>query len=140
MPVRPAALHATPSMIEQVLLAALFLALVAVASLPGARAASAGFLGPRDPVKVVSEDYGIDLEAEIVVITDDVPMAVRGCCVAQRLTGRQVKPRGAAWRPSGRHPEGPPRGRAAASLLRCVSAYAPSRVLAARARRVRHGP
>jgi len=42
MPVRPAALHATPSMIEQVLLAALFLALVAVASLPGARAASAG--------------------------------------------------------------------------------------------------
>ena len=37
---------------------------------------SAGFLGPRDPVKVVSEDYGIDLEAEVVVITDDVPMAV----------------------------------------------------------------
>ena len=40
------------------------------------QATSAGFLGPRDPVKVVSEDYGIDLEAEIVVITDDVPMAV----------------------------------------------------------------
>lgn len=40
------------------------------------QAASAGFLGPRDPVKVVSEDYGIDLEAEVVVITDDVPMAV----------------------------------------------------------------
>ena len=37
---------------------------------------SAGFHGPRDPVKVVSEDYGIDLEAEIVIITDDVPMAV----------------------------------------------------------------
>jgi len=37
---------------------------------------SAGFYGPRDPVKVVSEDYGIDLEAEIVVVTDDVPMAV----------------------------------------------------------------
>ena len=34
-----------------------------------------GFYGPRDPVKVVSEDYGIDLEAEIVVVTDDVPMA-----------------------------------------------------------------
>ncbi len=40
------------------------------------QAVSAGFLGPRDPVKVVSEDYGIDLEAEVVVITDDVPMAV----------------------------------------------------------------
>ena len=40
------------------------------------QATSAGFYGPRDPVRVVSEDYGIDLEAEIVVVTDDVPMAV----------------------------------------------------------------
>ena len=40
------------------------------------QATSAGFLGPRDAVRVVNEDYGIDLEAEIVVITDDVPMAV----------------------------------------------------------------
>src|SRR5690606_11903613 len=40
------------------------------------QATAAGFLGPRDPVRVVSEDYGIDLEAEIVVVTDDVPMAV----------------------------------------------------------------
>lgn len=40
------------------------------------QATSAGFLGPRDPVKVVDAGYGIDLEAEIVVITDDVPMAV----------------------------------------------------------------
>jgi fumarylacetoacetate (FAA) hydrolase len=40
------------------------------------QATSAGFHGPRDAVRVVSEDYGIDLEAEIVVITDDVPMAV----------------------------------------------------------------
>ena len=40
------------------------------------QATSAGFLGPRDPVNVVSEDYGIDFESEIVVITDDVPMAV----------------------------------------------------------------
>ncbi|UJB14651.1 fumarylacetoacetate hydrolase family protein [Xanthomonas translucens] len=40
------------------------------------QAVSAGFYGPRDAVKVVSEDHGIDLEAEIVVITDDVPMAV----------------------------------------------------------------
>jgi fumarylacetoacetate (FAA) hydrolase len=39
------------------------------------QATSAGFYGPRDAVRVVSEDYGIDLEAELVVITDDVPMA-----------------------------------------------------------------
>ena len=40
------------------------------------QAVSAGFYGPRDPVRVVSEDYGIDLEAEVVIVTDDVPMAV----------------------------------------------------------------
>jgi fumarylacetoacetate (FAA) hydrolase len=40
------------------------------------QATSAGFLGPRDPVVVSSEDYGIDLEAEVIVVTDDVPMAV----------------------------------------------------------------
>jgi len=40
------------------------------------QATSAGFLGPRDPVPVVSEQYGIDFESEIIVITDDVPMAV----------------------------------------------------------------
>ncbi|HST43705.1 MAG TPA: fumarylacetoacetate hydrolase family protein [Luteimonas sp.] len=40
------------------------------------QATSAGFHGPRDAVKVVDEGHGIDLEAEIVVITDDVPMAV----------------------------------------------------------------
>lgn len=40
------------------------------------QAVSAGFLGPRDPVPVPSEEYGIDFESEVVVITDDVPMAV----------------------------------------------------------------
>lgn len=40
------------------------------------QATSAGFLGPRDAVLVTSEDYGIDLEAEVVVVTDDVPMGV----------------------------------------------------------------
>ena len=32
------------------------------------------FLGPMDNVAVPSEDLGIDLEAEVAVITDDVPM------------------------------------------------------------------
>jgi len=40
------------------------------------QATSAGFLGPRDSVPVPSEAYGIDFESEIIVITDDVPMAV----------------------------------------------------------------
>ncbi|MBS0213560.1 MAG: fumarylacetoacetate hydrolase family protein [Proteobacteria bacterium] len=40
------------------------------------QAVSAGFLGPRDPVLVPDAAYGIDLEAEVVVVTDDVPMAV----------------------------------------------------------------
>ena len=40
------------------------------------QATSAGFLGPRDDVVVPSEEYGIDLEAEVIVVTDDVPMAV----------------------------------------------------------------
>ena len=39
------------------------------------QATSAGFLGPRDDVPVVSEEYGIDFESEIIVVTDDVPMA-----------------------------------------------------------------
>lgn len=37
------------------------------------QAVSAGFYGPRDPVLVQDEAFGIDLEAEIVVVTDDVP-------------------------------------------------------------------
>lgn len=49
------------------------------------QATSAGFLGPRDPVLVVSEDYGIDLEAEVVVITDDVPMAVTAERAAEHI-------------------------------------------------------
>ena len=33
------------------------------------------FLGPCDDVVVREEEYGIDFEAEIAVITGDVPMA-----------------------------------------------------------------
>lgn len=34
------------------------------------------FIGPRDPIISVDEAHGIDMEAEIAVITDDVPMGV----------------------------------------------------------------
>lgn len=36
------------------------------------QATAAGFLGPRDPIAVASEDYGIDLEAEVIVATGEV--------------------------------------------------------------------
>lgn len=34
------------------------------------------FLGPNDNIEAISEAHGIDLEAEVAVITNDVPMAV----------------------------------------------------------------
>ncbi|APG63003.1 2-keto-4-pentenoate hydratase [Sphingorhabdus lutea] len=34
------------------------------------------FLGPRDPIKLADEAWGCDFEAEIVVVTDDVPQGV----------------------------------------------------------------
>ena len=38
---------------------------------------SDGFLGPTDPILAESEEWGIDLEAEVAAVTDDVPMGVR---------------------------------------------------------------
>jgi fumarylacetoacetate (FAA) hydrolase len=35
---------------------------------------SDSFLGPRDPIRLADESWGIDLEGEIAVIVDDVPM------------------------------------------------------------------
>jgi fumarylacetoacetate (FAA) hydrolase len=37
---------------------------------------SDSFLGPRDPIIVSDESFGIDFEAEVAIITDDVPMGV----------------------------------------------------------------
>jgi fumarylacetoacetate (FAA) hydrolase len=36
---------------------------------------SDAFFGPRDPIVLADEAYGIDMEAEVAVIVDDVPMA-----------------------------------------------------------------
>ncbi len=38
--------------------------------------ASDTFLGPNDPILVADEAFGIDFEAEVAVITDDVPMGI----------------------------------------------------------------
>ncbi len=40
------------------------------------QAVSDGFLNPVEPVLVSSEEYGIDFESEVCVVTGDVPMAV----------------------------------------------------------------
>lgn len=49
------------------------------------QAVSAGFYGPRDPVKVPSEEYGIDLEAEIVVVTGDVDMHADAAAAGRQI-------------------------------------------------------
>ena len=49
------------------------------------QATSAGFLGPRDPVLAISEDHGIDFEAEIVVVTDDVPMGTAAAAAGDHV-------------------------------------------------------
>lgn len=49
------------------------------------QATSAGFYGPRDPILAASEDWGIDLEAEVVVVTDDVPMGAAPATAAQHI-------------------------------------------------------
>ena len=43
------------------------------------------FLSPREPIKMASEDYGIDMESEIAVITDDVAMAASADVCAQKI-------------------------------------------------------
>lgn len=45
------------------------------------------FLGPRDKIQCASEEYGIDMEGEVAVVVDDVPMGstVEDCAKAIRL-------------------------------------------------------
>jgi fumarylacetoacetate (FAA) hydrolase len=42
-------------------------------------------LGPCDDIRVASEDFGIDMEAETAVITDDVPMGTRADDAAKHI-------------------------------------------------------
>ena len=48
---------------------------------------SDAFIGPRDPILALSENHGIDLEAEVAVITGDVPLGASEatCANAMRL-------------------------------------------------------
>jgi len=47
--------------------------------------ASDAFIGPCDDVLLQSEDWGIDFEAEVAVITDDVPAGVAGNVAATHI-------------------------------------------------------
>jgi fumarylacetoacetate (FAA) hydrolase len=46
---------------------------------------SDGFLGPRETIVVTSESYGIDFEAEVAVVTDDVPMAIESARAGKHI-------------------------------------------------------
>jgi fumarylacetoacetate (FAA) hydrolase len=46
---------------------------------------SDSFLGPRDNIPMADEAWGIDFEAEITVVTDDVPMGVSASDAAQHI-------------------------------------------------------
>jgi fumarylacetoacetate (FAA) hydrolase len=48
---------------------------------------SDSFLAPMDPIRMASEDWGIDFESEVVVVTSDVPM---GVSAAQALSYIQL--------------------------------------------------
>jgi fumarylacetoacetate (FAA) hydrolase len=43
------------------------------------------FIGPRDDVLLPSDDWGIDFEGEVAVITDDVPMGVSAATAGQHI-------------------------------------------------------
>jgi len=42
-------------------------------------------LGPRDPIRAASEEWGIDFEAEVAVVLDDVPMGVSAADAARHI-------------------------------------------------------
>ncbi len=46
---------------------------------------SDSFLAPRDPIRMESEAWGIDLEAEVAVVTGDVPMGAGRDAAAQAI-------------------------------------------------------
>lgn len=46
---------------------------------------SDSFIGPYDPIAVATEDWGIDFEAEVAVIVDDVPMGVEVAQAGQHI-------------------------------------------------------
>jgi fumarylacetoacetate (FAA) hydrolase len=50
------------------------------------QAVSDGFLGPNDDILAAGTDWGIDFEAELTVVVDDVPMGIK-----REAAGRHIK-------------------------------------------------
>jgi fumarylacetoacetate (FAA) hydrolase len=46
---------------------------------------SDSFMGPRDPIKLGNEEWGIDFESEVCVITDDVAMGIDAASAATHI-------------------------------------------------------
>ena len=46
---------------------------------------SDAFLGPRDPIVMAQEEWGIDMEGEVAVVTDDVPAGVSPAAARQHI-------------------------------------------------------
>jgi fumarylacetoacetate (FAA) hydrolase len=46
---------------------------------------SDSFLGPRDDIPMADEAWGIDFEAEVTVVTDDVPMGVSAAAAVKHI-------------------------------------------------------
>lgn len=47
--------------------------------------ASDAFIGPHDDILVENEDWGIDFEAEVIVVTDDVPAGTNDTLAAEHI-------------------------------------------------------
>ena len=66
---------------------------------------SDSFLGPRDEIPLGNEDWGCDLEAEIVVVTGDVPQgATREQALAAIFTGFMARVEAGANTPAFQSP------------------------------------
>jgi len=49
------------------------------------QAVSDGFLGPTDDILAASTDWGIDFEAELTVVLDDVPMGIKTAAAGRHI-------------------------------------------------------
>jgi fumarylacetoacetate (FAA) hydrolase len=49
------------------------------------QAVSDGFLGPTEDIALASADWGIDFEAELTVVLDDVPMGIKAADAARHI-------------------------------------------------------
>ena len=71
------------------------------------------FLGPCEDIAAADEDFGIDFESEIAIVTDDVPMGIGAAEARQHIAlvmlANDVSPAGGTMpQPAGRGRARPP--------------------------------